>query len=60
MLDRALKAIPTLKKEYREMINARLEGMSYKDIAIKFGLKENTVKCILNKARQKLKQRINY
>jgi RNA polymerase sigma-70 factor (ECF subfamily) len=60
MLDRALKTIPTLKKEYRDLLNARIDNMSYKDIAIKFGLKENTVKCILNKARQKLKQKINY
>ena len=55
-----LEAIPTLKKKYRELINARIEGLSYKDIAEKLAMDELTVKSELNKARQKLRQKTNY
>lgn len=55
-----LEAIPTLKKQYRELIQSRIEGMSYKDIAEKLAIDELTVKSNLNKARQILKQKINY
>ena len=53
-------AIPTLKTKYRELINARIEGLSYKDIAEKLAMDELTVKSELNKARQKLRQKTNY
>lgn len=55
-----LEAIPTLKTKYRELITARMEGLSYKDIAEKLAMDELTVKSELNKARQKLKQKTNY
>lgn len=55
-----LAAIPTLKRKYRELITARMEGLSYKDIAEKLAMNELTVKSNLNKARQILKQKINY
>lgn len=55
-----LEAIPTLKKTYRELLQARIEGLSYKDIAEKLAMNELTVKSNLNKARNVLKQKINY
>lgn len=55
-----METIPTLKKKYRDLLNARIEGLSYKDIADKLAINEFAVKSDLNKARQKLKQKINY
>lgn len=55
-----LEAIPTLKKKYRDLLEARIEGMSYKDIAEKLAMNELTVKSELNKARRILKQKTNY
>jgi len=55
-----LEAIPTLKKQYRELIQSRIEGLSYKDIAEKLAIDELTVKSNLNKARNVLKQKISY
>lgn len=55
-----LEAIPTLKKKYRDLLEARLEGLSYKDIAKKLAIDELTVKSNLNKARTVLKKKINY
>ena len=51
--------IPTLKKKYRNLIEARLEGLSYRDIAEKFNMNELSVKSLLNKARQKLREKLN-
>ena len=59
-LDIVLQAIPTLKKKYRDLINARIDGMSYKEIASKLAMNELAVKGDLNKARQKLKQKTDY
>ena len=50
----------TLKKKYRDLINARIDGMSYKEIASKLAMNELAVKGDLNKARQKLKQKTDY
>ena len=55
-----LEAIPTLKRQYRELIQSRIDGLSYKDIAEKLAIDELTVKCNLNKARKVLKQKISY
>lgn len=55
-----LETIPTLKKKYRDLITARMEGLSYKDIAEKLAMNEITVKSELNKARTLLKQKTNY
>lgn len=55
-----LEAIPTLKKKYRDLIHARIEGKSYKDIAEQLAMNELTVKSELNKARKLLKQKTNY
>lgn len=59
-LDIVLQAIPTLKKKYRDLINARIDGLSYKEIAKKLAMNELAVKSDLNKARQKLKQKTDY
>lgn len=59
-LDIVLQAIPTLKRKYRDLINARIDGLSYKEIASKLAMNELAVKGDLNKARQKLKQKTDY
>lgn len=59
-LDIVLQAIPTLKKKYRDLINARIDGLSYKEIAKELVMNELAVKGDLNKARQKLKQKTDY
>lgn len=59
-LDIVLQAIPTLKKKYRDLINARIGGLSYKEIAKELAMNELAVKGDLNKARQKLKQKTDY
>ena len=55
-----LETIPTLKKKYRDLIQARIEGKSYKEIAEQLAINELTVKSELNKARKILKQKTNY
>ena len=55
-----LETISTLKKKYRDLIQARIEGLSYKDIAEKLAINELTVKSELNKARKLLRQKTNY
>ena len=55
-----MDCIPRLKKKYRDLINARIDGMSYKEIASKLAMNELAVKGDLNKARQKLKQKTDY
>lgn len=59
-LDIVLKTIPTLKQRYQDLIKARLNGLSYKQISELFALDELTIKSELNKARQKLKRKTNY
>lgn len=51
--------IPTLKKKYRDLLTARISGLSYKEIEEKFNINEFAVKSLLNKARQKLREKIN-
>ena len=52
------QAILTLRKKYRDLIYARIEGLSYSEIAERLALPESKVKSDLNKARQRLKQKI--
>lgn len=54
------KAIPTLKKKYRDLINARILGLSYKEMADKLATNELTIKSDLNKARNTLKKKTKY
>ena len=55
-----LETIPTLKKKYRDLLQARMEGLSYKQIGERLAMNELTVKSELNKARSKLRQKTNY
>ena len=48
-----MDCIPRLKKKYRDLIYARLDGKSYQQIP------EATVKTCLNKARQRLREMFN-
>ena len=50
--------IPTLKKKYRDLLYARMDDLSYKQIEEKLALNECAVKSDLNKARNKLKQKL--
>ena len=57
-LDLTMELLPTLCKKDRNLINARIEGLSYKDIALKYGMSEMAVKSDLNKARRRLKRKL--
>lgn len=54
-----MECITRLKKRYRDLIYARLDGKSYQQIAEELAIPEATVKTSLNKARQRLKQLFN-
>lgn len=51
-----MKCIPLLRKKYRDLIYARLDGKSYYQISEELAIPEATVKTCLNKARAKLRQ----
>ena len=51
------KILPTLKKRYRDLITAKLEGKSYKDLSEQFALSEDKVKADLHKARKQLRNK---
>ena len=55
-VDITLKSINLLKKKYRDMLNMRLEGKSYQQIAEELAIPEATVRTDLNKARRRLRQ----
>lgn len=55
-----LETIPTLKKKYRDLLNARMEGLSYKEIGEKLAISELAVRSLLNKARSVLRKKTNY
>lgn len=48
-----------LRKRYRDLIQMKLDGMTYQQIADKLAMPEATVKGSLNKARQRLKELFN-
>lgn len=58
-MELTLEAIDRLKQLHRDLIYARLEGLSYKDIAERFDIPENVIKTQLNKARAKLRKLTN-
>lgn len=54
-----MDCIPRLKKKYRNLIYARLDGKSYQQISEELAIPEATVKTYLNKARQRLREMFN-
>lgn len=54
-----MDCIPRLKKKYRDLIYARLDGKSYQQISEELAIPEATVKMCLNKARQRLREMFN-
>lgn len=54
-----MDCIPRLKKKYRDLIYARLDGKSYQQISEELAIPEATVKRCLNKARQRLREMFN-
>lgn len=53
------KILPTLKRRYRDLILAKLEGKSYKELSEQFALSEDKIKTDLHKARQQLKKKLS-
>ena len=51
-----MELIPKLRKKYRDLINMKIEGLTYKEIASKTDSNELAVKSNLAKARKRLKQ----
>lgn len=51
--------LPTLKKRYRDLILAKLEGKSYKDLSEQFALSEDKIKTDLHKARKQLRNKLS-
>ena len=51
-----MQLIPKLRKKYRDLINMKLDGLSYKQIAESVNSTELAVKSDLSKARKRLKQ----
>lgn len=58
-IDIVMECILRLKKRYRDLIYARLDGKSYQQISEELAIPEATVKTCLNKARQRLRQLFN-
>lgn len=54
-----MDCIPRLKKKYRDLIYARLDGKSYQQISEELAIPEATVKTCLNKARRRLREMFN-
>lgn len=54
----AQKAMTTLQEKYRNLINFRVEGKSYKEISQILACSEDKVKSDLNKARRRLKRKL--
>lgn len=54
-----LSLIPTLKRIHREILEAKMSGLTYKQISEKFAIDESAVKSLLNKARQNLRKKLN-
>ena len=54
-----MDCIPRLKRKYRDLIYARLDGKSYQQISEELAIPEATVKACLNKARQRLREMFN-
>lgn len=57
-LDLVLNLIPSLKRIQREVLLAKIDGLSYKQISEKLAIDEEQVKTILNKARHILKRKL--
>lgn len=58
-VDIVMNCISRLKKRYRDLIYARLDGKSYQQISEELAIPEATVKSCLNKARARLKELFN-
>ena len=54
-----LECMSKLKKRYRDMLNMRLEGKTYNQIAEELAIPEATVRTNLSNARRRLRQLIN-
>lgn len=58
-LDIVYECITKLKKKYRDLLTARLNGKSYPEIAEEFAMPEITARNIVGKARRRLRQLYN-
>lgn len=55
-LDIVYDCIGRLKKKYRDLLTAKINGKSYKELAEEFAMPELTVRTIIGKARKRLRQ----
>lgn len=53
------KVFPTLRKRQRDLIMAKLEGKSYKELSEQFALSEDRIKTDLHKARKQLRKKFS-
>lgn len=58
-VDIVMECIPRLKKKYRDLIYAKMDGKTYQQIAEELAIPEATVKTRLVKARRRLRQLFN-
>lgn len=58
-IDVIMQCIPKLKKQYRDLIYAKLDNKTVQEMAEQFALPEATIKMRLTKARRRLKKLIN-
>lgn len=58
-LDIVYDCISRLKKKYRDLLTARINGKSYAELAEEFAMPEITIRTIVGKARRRLKQLFN-
>jgi RNA polymerase sigma factor (sigma-70 family) len=63
LIDRELKAIvaeafPKLERDYRTVLNMRIDGMKYSDIADRLGVSENTVATWVSRGIRELGRQI--
>ena len=58
-LNLTLSLIPSLKRVQREILEAKMNGLSYKQISEQLAIDEEQVKTLLNKARQILKRKLD-
>lgn len=54
-----MNCIPLLRKKYRDLITARLNGKTYQQISEELAIPETTIKTCLNKARKRLRELYN-
>jgi RNA polymerase sigma factor (sigma-70 family) len=53
-----VECLPTLDREYRDVLNMRVHGLKYEEIALRLGVNENTVATWISRGIRELAQRV--